>query len=65
MNCANRKQSESPSRQDGEVPLIVAHPRRSEGSIRDLVRRSIAGEPRQQKVTDALLALRFADGASR
>ena len=49
----------SPSRQDSEIPLIVAHPHRSSEGLRSLVERALGAEPRrQQRVTDVLLQLR-------
>jgi hypothetical protein len=49
----------SPSRRDSEIPLIIAHPRRSAASIRDLVQPALGSRPGQQRVTDVLLTLRF------
>jgi hypothetical protein len=48
----------SPSRQDSEVPLIVAHAKRRSEQIRERVARVLGPAPRQQKVTDLLLGLR-------
>ncbi|MDF3071085.1 MAG: Type phosphodiesterase / nucleotide pyrophosphatase [Polyangiaceae bacterium] len=48
----------SPSRQDSEIPLIVANPRYLSEEISDRVRRVLGSAPRQQKVTDLLLDLR-------
>jgi arylsulfatase A-like enzyme len=48
----------SPSRQDSEIPLIVANPRRTGESIHADVARVLGGRPYQQKVTDLLLDLR-------
>jgi hypothetical protein len=48
----------SPSRQDSEVPFIVAHPHEGTEALRARVDRVIGGDPRQQKVTDVLLDLR-------
>lgn len=48
----------SPSRQDSEVPFIVASPRFSSEQIRQRVTALLGGHPRQQKVTDVLLDLR-------
>jgi hypothetical protein len=48
----------SPSRQDSEVPFIVAHPHRDSEALRAQVERILGIEPRQQKVTDVLLELR-------
>ncbi len=49
----------SPSRKDSEVPLVVAHPGRSKGEIDALVARVLGPTPKQQKVTDLMLALRY------
>ena len=48
----------SPSRQDSEVPFIVAHPHRDAGSLRAQIEGILGEVPRQQKVTDVLLELR-------
>jgi len=48
----------SPSRQDSEIPLIVANPRYTHEQIRDRVKVVLGHAPRQQKVTDLLLDLR-------
>jgi hypothetical protein len=48
----------SPSRQDSEVPLIVANPRYTNPQIRDRVKLLLGDAPRQQKITDLLLDLR-------
>jgi predicted AlkP superfamily pyrophosphatase or phosphodiesterase len=48
----------SPSRQDSEVPLIVANPRFSSEQIRQRVSRVLGAAPRQQKVADVLFDLR-------
>jgi hypothetical protein len=48
----------SPSRQDSEIPFIVAHPHRDSASLGAQVQRIFGVEPRQQKVTDVLLELR-------
>jgi hypothetical protein len=48
----------SPSRQDSEIPLIVAHPGKRKDEIRTLVDKAIGERPSQQRVTDVLLALR-------
>ncbi|RYZ07808.1 MAG: hypothetical protein EOO73_10785 [Myxococcales bacterium] len=48
----------SPSRQDSEIPLIVANPRYMKEQIRDRVKLLLADAPRQQKITDLLLDLR-------
>jgi hypothetical protein len=48
----------SPSRQDSEIPLIVANPRYTHEQIRERVKQVLGHAPRQQKVTDLLLDLR-------
>ncbi len=48
----------SPSRQDSEVPFIVASPRVSAEHIRARVSAVLGAHPRQQKVADVLLDLR-------
>jgi hypothetical protein len=48
----------SPSRQDSEIPLIVANPRFTTEQIQERVTRVLGAAPRQQKVTDLLLDLR-------
>jgi hypothetical protein len=48
----------SPSRQDSEVPLIVANPTRDSAEIRERVAAVLGPTPRQQKVTDLLLSIR-------
>ncbi len=47
----------SPSRQDSEVPLIVARSDRPGSDLADMVQNVLGHEPRQQKVTDLLLQL--------
>ena len=49
----------SPSRQDSEVPLIVGHPGIAAADLGAKVRRAMGPEPRQNKVTDLLLDLRY------
>lgn len=49
----------SPSRKDSEVPLIVAHPKFTATAIGQRVGAVLGTTPRQQKVTDLLLSLRF------
>ena len=51
----------SPSRQDSEVPLIVAHPALSAARIAQKTRAALGAAPRLQKFTDLLLALRYED----
>jgi hypothetical protein len=48
----------SPSRQDSEIPLIVANPRYTTPQIRERVKLLLGNLPRQQKITDLLLDLR-------
>jgi len=54
----------SPSRQDSEIPFIVANPRRSKESLRSEIEKILGPDPRQQKVTSVLLELRFGAGTS-
>jgi Type I phosphodiesterase / nucleotide pyrophosphatase len=51
----------SPSRQDSEVPLIVAHPALSTARIAQKTRAALGAEPRLQKLSDLLVALRFGE----
>ena len=51
----------SPSRQDSEIPLIVAHPKVSTDAIEALVRNALLPAPRQQRLTQLLLRLREPD----
>jgi hypothetical protein len=48
----------SPSRQDSEIPLIVANPKRSSAQIGERVAAVLGPAPRQQKVSDLLLSIR-------
>jgi hypothetical protein len=48
----------SPSRQDSEVPLIVANPKLKSEQIRERVVPVLGLSPRQQKVADLLFQLR-------
>ncbi|MEA2747337.1 MAG: hypothetical protein QOI41_1480, partial [Myxococcales bacterium] len=48
----------SPSKQDSEIPLIVAHPLHTSATIGAWVRSVLGDRPFQQKVTDVLLGLR-------
>ena len=48
----------SPSRQDSEIPLIVANPKASRDAIHGRVEAVLGALPRQQKITDLLLDLR-------
>ena len=45
----------SPSRQDSEVPFIVAHPRRSTSELAALTRRTLGDDPTQADVAKLLL----------
>ena len=47
----------SPSRDDSEIPLIVANHRRSREQIRVWVKHILGDDPYQQKVTDLMLGL--------
>ena len=49
----------SPSRQDSEIALIVAHPRHSAAELGSRVKRVLGDAPFQEKFTDVLLALRY------
>ena len=51
----------SPSKRDSEIPLIVAHPRKTAESLGAVVTKVLGDAPYQQKVTDLLLALRFGE----
>jgi predicted AlkP superfamily pyrophosphatase or phosphodiesterase len=48
----------SPSKQDSEIPLIVAHPLHASATIGAHVKRVLGERPFQQKVTDLLLGIR-------
>ena len=48
----------SPSRQDSEIPLIVAHPGWDGDTIGTLVRKTLGRRPAQQGLTDVLMMLR-------
>ena len=48
----------SPSRQDSEIPLIVAHPGHSSTELRAHTEHVLGNAPYQQKITDLLLDLR-------
>jgi hypothetical protein len=50
----------SPSRQDSDIPLIVAHPERTSEALRARVEQIIGHEPHQQAIADLLLELRAA-----
>jgi predicted AlkP superfamily pyrophosphatase or phosphodiesterase len=51
----------SPSKSDSEIPLIVAHPKKTTDSLRAVVTPILGDEPYQQKLTDLMLALRFGE----
>jgi hypothetical protein len=55
----------SPSRADSELPLIVAHSRKSKREIERLTRRVLGREGRQQEIADLLLSLRYGPPAAR
>jgi predicted AlkP superfamily pyrophosphatase or phosphodiesterase len=55
----------SPSRQDSEIPLIVAHPRKSRAEIARSVRQVLGPEGRQQEIAELLIALRYGSGEAR
>jgi len=48
----------SPSRQDSEVPLIVANPKFTSAQIHERVASVLGPAPRLQKVADLMLNLR-------
>ncbi len=48
----------SPSRQDSEIPLIVAHPELTSAALHARVEHVLGREPHQQAITDLLLELR-------
>jgi predicted AlkP superfamily pyrophosphatase or phosphodiesterase len=54
----------SPSKQDSEIALIVAHPRHSSAEIASKVKRVLGDEPFQEKFADVLLDLRYGRAAS-
>jgi predicted AlkP superfamily pyrophosphatase or phosphodiesterase len=49
----------SPSKQDSEIPLIVAHPRQSSAELGHKVKAVLGHEPFQEKFSDVLIALRY------
>ena len=55
----------SPSRQDSEVPFILAHPGRSTAELEAIVRPILAAKPRLGAVTDLMLHLREAEKDER
>jgi hypothetical protein len=48
----------SPSRQDSEIPFIVAHPGKSTSALKARVDKILGPEPRQQKVGEVMIDLR-------
>lgn len=52
----------SPSRRDSEVPLIVAHHEKSREQLSAVVSSVLGDTPRQQKVAELILRLRFGTG---
>ena len=48
----------SPSRQDSEIPLIVANPKSDTATIAGIVEKVLGDKPYQRKVTDLILTLR-------
>jgi hypothetical protein len=48
----------SPSRKDSEIPLIVAHRKKSAKELRSIVAPILGDKPFQQKVTDVVMKLR-------
>ena len=48
----------SPSKQDSEIPLIIAHPKHTSAELAARVAKLLAEKPYQQKITDLLLELR-------
>lgn len=55
----------SASRQDAEIPLIVAHPEHTSAQLREIVTASVGAHPLARRVTDLALRLRRPDGRSR
>jgi hypothetical protein len=55
----------SPGKKDSNVPLIVANTGQSSEAIRARVQRILGEAPRQQKVTDLLMALRFPEDGDK
>jgi hypothetical protein len=55
----------SPSRQDCEIPLIVAHPKHSSRALAATVKQALGAAPYQQRFSDVLFALRFGNRAKR
>ena len=52
----------SPAKTDSEIPLIVAHPRKSQQQLSEITREVLGKEPAQQRVTDLVLRLRLGPG---
>lgn len=48
----------SPSKQDSEIPLIVAHPKKTAAEIRAIVGEVLGDRPYQRKVADLMVRLR-------
>ncbi|CAN5435726.1 hypothetical protein BH11MYX1_BH11MYX1_41870 [soil metagenome] len=48
----------SPSRQDSEIPLIVANPKRDAATIAGVVEKVLGDQPYQRKITDLIMRLR-------
>ncbi len=48
----------SPSRKDSEIPLIVAHPKKTASQIAALTRKVLGPRPSQQRLTPLLMRLR-------
>ena len=51
----------SPSRQDSEIPLIVAHPQKSPEQLGSQVKKALGADPYQQRLSSVLLSLRFGE----
>jgi hypothetical protein len=51
----------SPSRQDSEIPLIVAHPRQTSEQLAAQVKQALGKDPYQQRLSSVLLSLRFGE----
>jgi hypothetical protein len=49
----------SPSRQDSEIPLIVAHPRHTAAELARTVQQALGKKPYQQRFSEVLLDLRY------
>jgi hypothetical protein len=55
----------SPSKQDSEIALIVAHPQHSTAEMAQQVRQVLGNEPFQQKFADVLIDLRYGHSGTR